>query len=104
MDFIKKKQKFIFSSYYQIITEWLYVPISNGENVAIHISYKIKQRLIKYVENFYFYDFFPTPDYADSDRPTGPTSFTVAVQTVEAGGNCDGNLLIFTSKKPATSF
>ena len=39
----KRKQNIKFSPCYQIITEWLYVPISNGENVTIHISNKIKK-------------------------------------------------------------
>ena len=35
-------------------------PCIQLENVAIDISYKIKQKLIEYVENFYFYDFSNT--------------------------------------------
>ena len=73
--------------------------MSNQENVAVHISYKIEQKRIKYVEHFYFYDFIPASDYADSDRPIDPASFTVVVWAVKAGGNRNGNLLIFTSKK-----
>ena len=38
------------------------------------------------------------------DRPIGSASFTMSVQAVEASGNRDCNLLIFISKKPATSF
>ena len=78
--------------------------MSNWKNVAIQISYTINKKLIKYAENFYFHDFFTTQDYDDSDRPIGPASFNVAVRAVEAGRNRDGNLAIFTSKKPIASF
>ena len=71
--------------------------MSSWKHVAVHISYKIK-KLNKYIENFCFYYFFPTLDYtADSDRLIGDASFTLAVRAVEAGGNHDGNMLIFIS-------
>ena len=41
LNFIKKrKQQFLFLPWYQIITEWLYAPMSNWKNVAICISIK----------------------------------------------------------------
>ena len=30
-----------------------------------------------FIENFFILIIFPTPDYADSDRPIGPVSFTI---------------------------
>ena len=35
-------------------------PTSSETNVAIHISSQIKQKWIKSVENFYFYELFST--------------------------------------------